>query len=1217
MTEPDTMDQDMIGTHPPPPEVESADDKFMSTDGEDDSATHKVQDDMDDAALNRLFEDDQEDDTGPELADEQGGNVDHDLVDEQEVNIDYELTIHQEDDLDHEMENAELEDEPEYREGLQEEVFETVEKELGLEPGSLSQPGVEAAMDDGHDEAQENNDDAMVDVQSEPEEINDDTSREVQGQEDAGHEAGTETVEEAPQNSSSLRSIQVDENYDDEDDQQEDDLSSLFVPEQPSRASAKMPPPSRPLGPIPSRPMASTQVRPLASTPSRSLGPIPSASGTSTFAKIRNMQKKLQEKKNAASKQAAAARTSGHLDNQAYLDAVMAPITPSPSTPIPVVDEDEMADRQATAEFQKQKRHYTELKRKHNGNLPFRQDVEWLKIKGAEEARRKKRARDIAKAKEDEDDEQVLFPEIRPIVEEEQDEELEDAIDPESSSNRKRPRRAMPQKVPKEMSMQEAEFQAMKAAMEANDDKPKKKRKGPPADDGPQDAHATTKGKSKASKSKATTRATRSKAASKPSARGGGRSVKARREIDHAIKQATSLFTSNVFVQQAGAGEADQPTFRARNKTDALKELIASVPIEEQKQARSDMSVLLAATKDFDGRGSVRPEPEKGGWLVKGMKTTLKGYQVMGSAFMRRRENAAEEPRGGLMADQMGLGKTLMMLANIVNGQPPKGRHPRTTLLVASPALLSQWANEIEQHTNCGLRILRYGSGTRLDSNNPMEILKNNDIVLTTYSEVMKSFPKNEPPIECQTVEQKFAWWKTTYENERGLLHRMMFLRIVLDEAQAIKNHLGRTSIACRALMAHHKWTLSGTPILNSLTELYAYFKFLGVPHTGSFKIFKHNYCDTGDVENTERLLVRLSQFMIRRTHADRMFNAPILKLPQADQSTFKCDFNPVERCIYDIVRQRFAKNINMWQKKGDLEKSYSNALVMLLRLRQLTAHVLMLQFVMRDLLEVEDIEQIKEVVQETTVDTESRGGRTITAIRKQLEQHAIQAKKDAAVKAAAAKAAAEDREVDVQDMPDDEDAQSAEQQEDSDSALTQSTGQIGAGGGGSGKKFGKKYDFSPYLDSLKTGESWEKTKKRAKCGYCDKAPVQPWLLSCKHLICSSCLEDSNMQAAEVGKDRSACKVCGVVPISLIEFEIEEDDPFEAVAQGTRSKAAKKAKNQQNRQDRENISDDWLALAGPDVLPSAKTLAIKAQILNWRKEDPNVKVIVYTQFLAM
>lgn len=247
---------------------------------------------------------------------------------------------------------------------------------------------------------------------------------------------------------------------------------------------------------------------------------------------------------------------------------------------------------------------------------------------------------------------------------------------------------------------------------------------------------------------------------------------------------------------------------------------------------------------------------------------------------------------------------------------------------MASPSLLSQWKSEIEQHTDVGFKVIRYTAGYRFDTNCPEKTLLSHDIVLTTYQEVMKSYPKNEPPIECQTAEEKMAWWKAVYDKHRGLLHRVRFLRVVLDEAQAIKNHLGRTSIACRALIANHKWALSGTPIVNSLTELYPYFKFLNVPHTGSFKIFKQNYCGTGEPENTERLLVRLAQFMLRRTHADEMFGAPILKLPQADQSTLWCDFNLVERCIYDIVRVRFAKRINMWSKKGTLDSSYGNALV-------------------------------------------------------------------------------------------------------------------------------------------------------------------------------------------------------------------------------------------------------------------------------------------------
>lgn len=160
------------------------------------------------------------------------------------------------------------------------------------------------------------------------------------------------------------------------------------------------------------------------------------------------------------------------------------------------------------------------------------------------------------------------------------------------------------------------------------------------------------------------------------------------------------------------------------------------------------------------------------------------------------------------------------------------------------------------------------------------------------------------------------------------VLTQSQFHRIVLDEAQAIKNHQSRTSIACRALMARHKWAMSGTPILNSVDELYSYFKFLDVPHTGSFKIFKQNYADPKEPESIERLLIRLAQFMLRRDHSDIMMNAPILKLPRASQMTHWCDFNSVERSIYEVVRYRFVMRINMQTAQDDSEKSYNNILV-------------------------------------------------------------------------------------------------------------------------------------------------------------------------------------------------------------------------------------------------------------------------------------------------
>lgn len=567
------------------------------------------------------------------------------------------------------------------------------------------------------------------------------------------------------------------------------------------------------------------------------------------------------------------------------------------------------------------------------------------------------------------------------------------------------------------------------------------------------------------------------------------------------------------------------------------------------------------------------------------------------------------------------------MSANIVNSldgmKRTNDRGTKTTLLVASPALLTQWAAEIKQHTNLGLSVMRYVAGHRLDSSHAISVLKTHDIILTTYSEIMKSYPKNEPPIECQTAEQKIAWWQKTYSEYKGVLHRMVFKRIVLDEAQAIKNQQSRTSIACRALMADHKWALSGTPILNGLDELYPYFKFINVPHTGSFKIFKNNYCGNGDGENAERLLIRLSQFMIRRTHADRMFNAPILKLPQANQTTYWCEFNGVERCIYNIVHQRFAARINMWAKKGTLERAYSNVLVMLLRLRQLTGHILMLQFVMRDLLEREDIERIKGVVREQAASSNAQQGRTILSLRKQLEAYELREKRKAAIKAAkraaAEEAAKQGAEYVEPESDEDDEADDAPVEVPQDGEAEAETVVVhrAAERNKSGQAFGKSYNFKPYVNSLSVGEVWEQKKARAKCAECGQRPNKPWKTACGHIICSEpCYENIMNASAEEGRDCSTCKACGQNFYACVPCDEEEDDDI-LNARGTRSRAAARERKKKERLDREDIAEDWLSLGGEDVLPSAKTIAIKAQVLNWIRENHSVKIIIYTQFLAM
>ena len=269
----------------------------------------------------------------------------------------------------------------------------------------------------------------------------------------------------------------------------------------------------------------------------------------------------------------------------------------------------------------------------------------------------------------------------------------------------------------------------------------------------------------------------------------------------------------------------------------------------------------------------------------------------------------------------------------------------------------------------------------------------------------------------------------------------------------------------------------------------------------------------------------------------------------------------------------------------------------MLLRLRQLTAHVLMLQFVMRDLLELEDIERIREVVKATGANGKCGNEEAIIAIRKQLDIMATEEKRRTANK----------KSQQQRNAPAEEDAVSVHGDE---AEGADDDGEIHIEGSqrdnrmSSGNGFGKDYDFSPYLRSLTQGDSWEKVKKQAKCSNCGHPPRNPFITSCKHLYCQECYTEMIGTAAEVGQEKVTCKQCGQVFSHAHPCEPDTDED-QCTGPETRSKK-KKNKGKDRRPGREEINDDWLSLgATGKILPSAKTTAIKVSC--------NLDVFIYAR----
>ncbi|KAK4619062.1 DNA repair protein RAD5 [Fulvia fulva] len=684
------------------------------------------------------------------------------------------------------------------------------------------------------------------------------------------------------------------------------------------------------------------------------------------------------------------------------------------------------------------------------------------------------------------------------------------------------------------------------------------------------------------------------------SAQGGKGKAPAKRKGGPQMTNIGSILGTDVFEDVAQTADLrNQPTFGGTTRRgDALKQMLASLPEEDLQESRSDKKALDQAIKEFTGR-PVTPAPD-GNWNVKGMKTSLKHYQVLGVGFMRKRENDPLEPRGGILADQMGLGKTISMLANIVNGKQPSKAPIRATLIIAAPALVTQWYQEISKHCQMetenkkyGLGvIMRYHSGSRLLHNNIEQVLGQADIVLTTYHEVAKSYPKGILPPHLTTAAQKDAWWRDHYEKDKGNLHRVKFLRVVCDEAQAIKNHKGHTSMAVRAISARHHWAITGTPVMNSIKEFYPYFKFLREPHTGSYQIFKENFCSPDDPDGLEKLNVFLRKFMIRRTHGDKLFKARLLDLPTPQEHTMWLEFNQVERSIYEIVKNRMIARINAISKTEGLDKGYSHIWTMILRLRQLCGHILLIQGTITDILQREDFEKLNKITENTEAMNEEQS-LLLLNLRQVLANNAgVQT----------INASLGDSVMTSSETP-------------PNAVIDIDPTQESAKGG----KHGLSYHFRKYLDALVNDDKWGAVVDRTKCSACRQKPDKPQVTSCWHVYCTSCLTDMQHFAARRGHDGARCNECGEQYISV--DDVHDLDNFEArrnsVTPSEADPSPKKGeKGKKNKKKQSGDLEDWIGLKG-EVLPSAKTAACKAQIMNWIDEDPHCKIIIYTQFIPL
>lgn len=183
------------------------------------------------------------------------------------------------------------------------------------------------------------------------------------------------------------------------------------------------------------------------------------------------------------------------------------------------------------------------------------------------------------------------------------------------------------------------------------------------------------------------------------------------------------------------------------------------------------------------------PQPE-------GLSLHLLPFQREGLDWLLKQEKQ-ERFMGGILADEMGMGKTIQTISLLL--AEPRGK---PNLVVAPTVALMQWKQEIETHTNNGLSVCLFYGGNRSVT---AKELKNYDVVLTTYAVLESVFRKQNTGFKRADGIHK----------ERSLLHSVEFFRVILDEAHNIKDRSCNTARATFALQTKRKLCLSGTPLQN------------------------------------------------------------------------------------------------------------------------------------------------------------------------------------------------------------------------------------------------------------------------------------------------------------------------------------------------------------------------------------------------------------------
>lgn len=343
-----------------------------------------------------------------------------------------------------------------------------------------------------------------------------------------------------------------------------------------------------------------------------------------------------------------------------------------------------------------------------------------------------------------------------------------------------------------------------------------------------------------------------------------------------------------------------------------------------------------------------------------GISRKLKSFQLEGLNWMIRQEQS--DFKGGLLGDEMGMGKTIQAVSLIMSDYPAK----QPTLVVVPPVALMQWQAEINSYTNGKLKVLVY----HISANPKCKLMTIKD--LKKYNVIMVSYSG----LESMYRKENKGWNRADgIVKEDSILHALNFHRIILDEAHSIKQRTTGVAKACFALKGTYKWCLSGTPVQNRIGEFFSLLRFLEVVpfacyfckqcdckelhwsqnenkmcthcnHSGFNHVSVFNQEILNPITSGESKLARQVGFDKLRLITDRIMLRRMkrdytssMELPPKDVVIHNEFFGEIERDFSQSIMSNTQRKFDTYVAQGVMLNNYANIFGLIMQMRQVANH--------------------------------------------------------------------------------------------------------------------------------------------------------------------------------------------------------------------------------------------------------------------------------------